>query len=143
LDRLVKLTQGAVTAGKDYIVPGGRQRRQVQFVFITTDAERDTPARLKEWLGGFDPTFVGLRGEGAELAGIEKRYGVFHVRLPPDSAQQTYQVNHTSRLFLIDQQGAVRYLFTPEQSAESIAEGVRLLLEPGSWWARVLDRVTP
>jgi protein SCO1/2 len=60
----------------------GEQRQQVRFVFITTDAERDTPARLREWLGGFDAAFVGLRGSDARLAEVEKRYGVFHVKLP-------------------------------------------------------------
>jgi protein SCO1/2 len=119
----------------------GQQRQQVRFVFITTDAERDTPERLREWLGGFDPEFVGLRGSDAELAAVDKRYGVFHVKLPPESSAEAYQVNHTSRLFLIDQDGTVRYLFTPDQPAESIVEGVRLLLRRRPWWARVLDWV--
>lgn len=117
----------------------GEQRQQVRFVFITTDPARDTPERLREWLDGFDPAFVGLRGSEVELAEVEKRYGVFHTRLPPSDQDAGYQVNHTSRLFLIDQEGVVRYLFTPDQPAESIAEGVRLLLEPKSWWVRMRE----
>lgn len=115
----------------------GEQRGQVRFIFITTDPARDTPERLREWLDGFNPAFVGLRGSEAELAGIERRYGVFHTKLPPSEQDAGYPVNHTSRLFLIDQEGVVRYLFTPDQPAESIAEGVRLLLEPRPWWVRL------
>lgn len=121
----------------------GEQRERVRFVFVTTDPERDTPARLREWLDGFDPAFVGLRGSAAELAAVEKRYGVFHTKLPPEAEPQGYPVNHTSRLFLLDRDGAVRYLFTPDQPAATIAAGVRLLLAPRSWWARALDWVTP
>ena len=115
------------------------QRQRVRFVFITTDAERDTPERLRRWLDGFDPGFVGLRGSEAELAEVEKRYGVFHTKLPTEADPRSYQVNHTSRLFLIDQKGVVRYLFTPAQPADSIVEGVRLLLEPRPWWVRMRE----
>jgi protein SCO1/2 len=121
----------------------GELREQVRFVWVTTDPERDSPARLREWLDGFDPAFVGLRGSEAELAKVERRYGVFHTKLPPESNAGTYLVNHTSRLFLIDQEGVVRYLFTPDQPPEAIVEGVRLLLEPRPWWARALDWVSP
>ncbi|MGH7703740.1 MAG: SCO family protein [Gemmatimonadales bacterium] len=34
----------------------------VRVVFVTTDPARDTPDRLRQWLGGFDPGFIGLRG---------------------------------------------------------------------------------
>ena len=115
----------------------GKKRQQVQFLFISTDPERDTPQRLKDWLAGFDPRFVGLRGSLAELAALEKRYWAFHIKLSPDSDTGSYLVNHTSRLFMIDQQGVVRYLFTPDQPATSIVEGMRLLLKPNSWWARL------
>jgi protein SCO1 len=36
--------------------------RQVKVVFVTTDPERDTSERLRQWLGELDPSFVGLRG---------------------------------------------------------------------------------
>ncbi|MER7758373.1 SCO family protein [Streptomyces sp. NPDC097619] len=48
----------------------------LQVVFVTTDPERDTPASLKKWLKGQDPTFIGLTGEfktiqaGARTLGI-------------------------------------------------------------------------
>jgi protein SCO1/2 len=116
----------------------GEQREAVRFLFITTDPERDTAQQLKEWLSQFDPRFVGLRGTAAQLAGVEKRYGVFHTKLPSNAGDDSYDVNHTSRLFLIDQQGRVRYLFTPDQPAGSIVAGVRLLLKPEPWWARLL-----
>jgi protein SCO1/2 len=34
----------------------------IKVVFVSTDPDRDTPDRLRKWLGDFDPRFIGLRG---------------------------------------------------------------------------------
>ena len=39
-----------------------------------------------------------------------------------------YMVDHTSRLYLIDRHGKVRYLFRYGADAETIVKGVRLAL---------------
>lgn len=43
-------------------------RDRVRVVFVTADPARDTPARLRAWLGTFDETFVGLTGAPAAVA---------------------------------------------------------------------------
>ena len=57
-------------------------RERVRVVFVTTDPDRDTPERIRAWLDGFDPSFVGLRGAPAEVNAIERSLG-----LPPSSVQ--------------------------------------------------------
>jgi len=52
----------------------------VQVLFITVDPERDTPARLREYLGNFDPDFLGLTGEEAQLQEVASSYGAFFMR---------------------------------------------------------------
>ena len=42
-------------------------RDAMKVVFISTDPGRDTPARLREWLDAFHPSFVGLRGSIDEI----------------------------------------------------------------------------
>ena len=32
-------------------------------LFVSTDPKRDTPDRLRQWLGAYHPSFLGLRGE--------------------------------------------------------------------------------
>ncbi|MFN8580421.1 MAG: SCO family protein [Gemmatimonadaceae bacterium] len=39
------------------------QRDLIRVVFVTTDPARDTPERLKEWLGAIDPTFGPTLGD--------------------------------------------------------------------------------
>ena len=41
---------------------------RIKVIFVTTDPDRDTPKRIRDWLDSFDPTFIGLRGTPEELA---------------------------------------------------------------------------
>lgn len=46
--------------------------RRINVVFVTTDPERDTPERLREWLGALHPAFIGLRGPPEEVNAAEQ-----------------------------------------------------------------------
>ncbi len=60
------------------------ERQRVRVVFVTTDPERDTPERIREWLDAFDPSFVGLRGTFEEVNAIQARMGLPEaVRIDP------------------------------------------------------------
>ena len=89
---------------------GAELSRNVAVVFVTVDPERDTPARLRSWLGGFDPKFVGLRGSTAAVDSIQLALG-----LPPavlaDTEAGDYEVGHASPVigFSADDQLIVRY----------------------------------
>ena len=131
---MMRLTVAKVARAFDLL---GERRRQARFLFVSTDPKRDDPERLQGWLAQFNPDFIGLSGTEAELSAVEEQYGVFHVDLPPQGKNGFYLVSHTSRLYLIDWKGALRYLFTPEQSAASFAEGIRLVLAPPSWWEKM------
>ena len=73
------------------------EQRGMQVIFVTADPRRDTPERLREWLGNFDRDFVGLRGSEAEVDSIMMSLG-----LPPairDTASgPDYAVGHASQV---------------------------------------------
>jgi protein SCO1/2 len=46
--------------------------RRIKVVFVTTDPERDTPERMRAWLGAIHPAFVGLRGPLDEVHAAEQ-----------------------------------------------------------------------
>jgi protein SCO1/2 len=46
--------------------------REIKVVFVTTDPERDTPERIRDWLGAIHPGFVGLRGPIDEVHAAEQ-----------------------------------------------------------------------
>lgn len=86
-------------------------QESVEVVFITADPERDTPERLKDWLGAFDPRFVGLRGTAEALHAIEAG-----LNLPPSivpaGESDDYGVGHAALViaFEPDGDGHVGYL---------------------------------
>jgi cytochrome oxidase Cu insertion factor (SCO1/SenC/PrrC family)/copper(I)-binding protein len=81
-------------------------RARVVTVFVTTDPERDTPTRLREWLANFDPSFVGLTGTKEELASAQQSLGLGEARreyLNADSVN--YFVAHAAQVFAFARDG--------------------------------------
>ena len=86
-------------------MPAG-DRARVATVFVTTDPERDTPQRLREWLGNFDSSFVGLTGSVEQLAQIQQMFGLPNATreyLNADSAN--YFVGHGAQVFAFARDG--------------------------------------
>jgi protein SCO1/2 len=86
---------------------------RIKVVFITTDPERDTPRRIRDWLDAFDPTFIGLRGTMAEIRQAETA-----AKLPPSAREVTdssrpgeYTVGHAAFVIAATADGTVRYLY--------------------------------
>jgi len=52
-------------------------RKQVAVYFVTTDPKRDSDAVLERYLGHFDPSFVGLRGNLDDIVDVGKSVGVY------------------------------------------------------------------
>ena len=81
-------------------------REQVQVVLISVDPQRDTPEQLKQYLGYFDPQFVGLTGTPEAIQASANALGVPYV--PGDSSKPDYTVDHGGNLALIDPAGVQR-----------------------------------
>jgi protein SCO1/2 len=55
-------------------------RDRVQVVFVTTDPDRDSAERLRQWLDQFSTTYVGLVGSQAEVDSAQQATGVTPAR---------------------------------------------------------------
>lgn len=96
------------------LAPGVAHR--ITVVFVTTDPERDTPTRVREWLDAFDPRYVGLVGAIDSVNRIQREIGLAPaVRLGdgPD-----YQVAHAAQVvaFTADDRAHVVYPFGTRQA---------------------------
>jgi protein SCO1/2 len=93
-------------------------RDRIRVVFVTTDPARDTPDRLRSWLGAFGGGIIGLRGDIAEVNRIQAELGLPPAALP-DSAEalSDYPVGHSARVlaFTPDNLGRVAYPFGTRQ----------------------------
>ena len=116
LARLAKARKSLGPAGADF-----------QVVYVTVDPERDDAKRLREFLSGFDATFIGGTGTAEQLARVYKDYGVVAVK-HPGRTPDAYGMEHSSFVYLIDREGRIRAMVPYGERPEDVAHDVALLL---------------
>ena len=105
----------------------GSGAARVRVLFVSVDPARDTAAVLKRYVSAFGPEVVGLRGDGAALDTLIRRYRVTYHREPPD-ARGYYAVDHSSAVFIFDRDGDARLLAEESSPTKAIAADLRRLL---------------
>jgi protein SCO1 len=95
-----------------------RLQQQIKVVFVTTDPERDTPERVRQWLGSFHPGFIGLRGDLEEVNRIQVALGLPPAQLGEADARGNYEVGHSAQIlaFTPDDRLTVMYPFGIRQA---------------------------
>lgn len=106
----------------------GDKSKSVQVVFISVDPERDTPDKIQQYVEHFNKGFIGLSGSVEKLEGIWNSYGVTHERVESDSAFG-YIINHTARIYLVDQDGNLRLSYGFQTPVKDIASDLEILLK--------------
>ena len=86
-------------------------QRTMKVVFVTTDPERDTPERMRDWLGNFDPDFIGLTGEKAVVDSIQLSLGLPPSIYEPPDEDGFYIVGHASQVLGFSPDGTVRVIY--------------------------------
>ncbi len=104
----------------------GADADKLRVVFVTVDPERDTPEKLAEFVGSFDPRFVALSGDRAETDRMLKAFRVYARRV--DGQDGGYTMDHTAAVYLLDRDarfvGVVNF---QEETAKALAK-IRPLL---------------
>jgi len=103
------------------------ERARTRMIMISVDPERDTPAKLKEYVAYFHPAMIGAVGTAAETAAIAKSFGVGYLRQPtrPDGG---YAVDHSSQTFVIGPDGKLMELLPLGAETGKVVAAVRKLL---------------
>ena len=97
---------------------------QVQPVFVTLDPSRDTPETLRAYVASFHPRFVALTGTEDEIRRAATSYKVYFEKVRPPGVN-TYLIDHTAYVFLLDREGRFVTLFPPGTPQERMAVMVR------------------
>jgi protein SCO1/2 len=97
----------------------------VQVVFVTVDPERDDVPTMRNYLGAFDPTFIGATGSPQALEQVRRSLGVQAKRVPMGDS---YAVDHTSSVFLIDRAGRLRAMMPYGRPAKDYVHDAGILL---------------
>lgn len=101
----------------------GTKADVIQPVFITIDPQRDTPEVLKQYVGNFHPRLAGLTGTPEEIASVAKTYRVFFSRVE-NSASDTYLMDHSTIMYLMDPQGRFLKHFSYTTDAAALANAL-------------------
>jgi protein SCO1 len=105
----------------------GKDGDAVQVIFITVDPERDTPQLLAQYVPGFDPTFVGLRGSPEETTAVAKEFKVFYQKVP-GRTETSYTIDHTAGSYVFDRDGRVRLFVRHGTDVDSLVADLKRLI---------------
>jgi protein SCO1/2 len=97
-----------------------------QIVFVSVDAQRDSPQVIKEYLRHFDPDFVGVTGKQSDLDAFTQALGV------PSAIRSTdngYAVDHSASILTFNPRGAMQAIFSPPHAVDTLARDFRTLIE--------------
>jgi protein SCO1/2 len=119
---LAQLVQAQKALGKD--------AARLRIVFVTVDPERDTPARLREYVKAFGGHFTALTGDPDRLAQARKAYGVVAKKHVVPGTSAAYLIDHSAFVYVVDPAGQLRLMFPFGMSTEDMAHDFELLLHP-------------
>jgi len=91
-----------------------------QILFISVDPERDTPAKLEQYLTYFDPGFIGITGDQVQLLPLTRQLGIAYRVEEHDPGAPQYDVAHSASILLTDPEGRLYGAFPPPHDAEKI-----------------------
>lgn len=105
-------------------------RNNLRVVLVSVDPNRDTPQQLKQYLGYFDPAFLGYTGE---LASIQKLANAVSIPfIPADTSKENYTVDHSGNLVVIGPDGTQRGFIRAPLNNQKLKDQLPTLLVPAS-----------
>lgn len=102
--------------------------QDIDVVMITSDPDRDTPARLREWLGSFSYDAIGLTGPYPKIQQAAKDVGVF-LEPPKKNADGSITVEHGAQVILFGTDDQSDLIFTSGFAAEDVAHDLQTLVQ--------------
>ncbi|HEX7816695.1 SCO family protein [Dyella sp.] len=104
---------------------------QARILFVSVDPARDTPDVMHAYVNAFDPRAVGLSGKPGDIEALSKRYRSAFTR-EPDKGDGSYEVSHSSAIYIFDKQGKARLISTPNNPQDDLVHDLHLLIAPGT-----------
>lgn len=87
-------------------------------VLVSVDPARDTPEVLREYLANFDPEFIGLTTDAAELEAMRRDLGVTVMRQSLGGEQ--YTMTHNPQVYVLAPSGSVIATLSSATSADEV-----------------------
>lgn len=96
---------------------------RIKALFVTVDPERDTPERMADYAGDFDPRVIGLSGDRAEVDATLAAYRVYARKVPTPSGD--YSMDHSAVIYLMDRDGKFVRSVNLDRPPDQVAKDLR------------------
>ncbi|MDW3094974.1 MAG: SCO family protein [Gammaproteobacteria bacterium] len=103
------------------------QAKHLKVLFISVDPKRDTPSKLNSYVTYFNKNIIGLTGSQEDIAKVLKQFNA-SVKFSGDTSSETYNVEHTANIFLINKQGDIGSIILPRTPFKVLEQQVRKLI---------------
>lgn len=84
---------------------------QTQVILVSLDPARDTAEKLREYMGHFNPNFIGVTGDFMTILSLTRNLNVAFSKVVLEGGD--YTIDHTGHLVLIDPKGHYHGIFKP------------------------------
>jgi protein SCO1/2 len=102
-----------------------------QIYLVSVDPERDTPEKLADYLSYFDPAFIGLTGDEAQLKALTMQLGIAYFIEPHDPGNLEYSVDHSASLLLLNRDAQLLGVLPAALDAADIARAIEAAVRRG------------
>jgi protein SCO1/2 len=117
----------------------GADAARLTVALVSVDPERDDGTKLGAYARSFDPSFVALRPEPAQLEDVVNAFHAVAIKVPPEGAPPdavasgNYTIDHSAALYVYDRANRLRLITQPDfVVADFAADLQRLAREPAS-----------
>ena len=103
------------------------ERDRTHVMMISVDPARDPLDELQAYVEFFDPDFIGVSGNDADIKRAATQYGVFYA-LGDGTEASGYTVDHTANLLGIGPDGRLRVIWAPDVTSDALQSDIEELL---------------
>ena len=102
-----------------------KNKKNYRVLFVTLDPERDTINNLNDYLQNFNSSVIGLTGKIDEINKFAKNWNIYWEKV---SEGDSYTINHTATVFMINKKGNFAGTIAWGESDKSIKLKLQKLL---------------
>ena len=100
---------------------------KMNFLFVTVDPERDTPAVMRDYVSSFDSRIVPLTGNSEQIEAMFKSYRVYARKVEIGDGE--YTMDHTAGVYLMDSENKFKGMISYGEDPENALAKLRRLID--------------
>lgn len=115
-----------LSAAKSQLSDSG-QTPLPRIVFVSVDPERDTAEKMADYVNAFGDGNLGITGDIGELRKLTSGIGIYFEK--HEGNDESYSVDHSAVVILIDPDGRFHSLFGAPHAIENFVHDLPLLMK--------------